>query len=128
MNADATRNYFLSKPEAILDYPFGPDVEVYKVKGKMFGTLGWEQELARINLKCDPEQALMLRDVFDAVVPGYHMNKAHWNTVLLDGSLPAGELQRMIDHSYGLVVRKMPKADRTSLEVEYGKEHLYNAL
>ncbi len=125
MDDEGAKNYFLSRPEAWLDFPFGDDVYVFKVRNKMFGTLGWEQGLARINLKCDPEQALMLRDVFDAVLPGYHMNKAHWNTVLLDGSIPSGEIERMIDLSYALVVKKMPKAERLSLEVKYGSENLY---
>ncbi len=127
MDDDGANQYFLSRPEAWLDFPFGDDVYVFKVRNKMFGTLGWEKELARINLKCDPEQALMLRDVFDAVLPGYHMNKAHWNTVLLDGSIPAGEIERMIDHSYALVVKKLPKAERVSLEVKHGSEALYRA-
>ena len=125
MKDDAVQAYFLSRPEAWLDFPFGPDVYVFKVRNKMFGTLGWEDGLARINLKCDPQQAVMLRDVFDAVLPGYHMNKAHWNTVLLDGSLPAGEIERMIDHSYGLVVKKLPRAERVAMEVKYGKDVLY---
>ncbi len=125
MDGDGAKRYFLSRPEAWLDFPFGDDVYVFKVRNKMFGTLGWEQGLARINLKCDPEQALMLRDVFDSVLPGYHMNKAHWNTVLLDGSIPTGEIERMIDLSYALVVKKLPKAERLSLEVKYGSENLY---
>ena len=89
MDADVAQAYFLSQPEARLDFPFGPDVYVFKVREKMFGTLGWSDEIARVNLKCDPEQALMLRDVFPSVLPGYHMNKTHWNTVLLDGSIPS---------------------------------------
>ena len=127
MDADAVKAYFLSRPEAWLDYPFGPDVGVFKVANKMFGTLGWEDELARINLKCEPEQAMFLRDTFSAVLPGYHMNKTHWNTVLLDGSIPPGEVERMIDHSYALVVKKLPKAKRVSLEVQYGKDLVYRA-
>ena len=127
MNADAARRYFLGRPEAWQDYPFGPDVEVFKVKNKMFGTLGWEAGLARINLKCDPEQALILRDVFASVLPGYHMNKAHWNTVLLDDSIPSSEIERMIDHSYALVVKKLPRAERVGLEVRYGKDVVYAA-
>lgn len=125
MDGETAKQYFLSRPEAWLDYPFGPDVCVFKIRKKMFGTLGWEADLARINLKCDPEQAIMLRDVFDAVLPGYHMNKTHWNTVLLDGSLPAGEIERMIDLSYALVTRSLPKAERVALEVKYGREQLY---
>ena len=125
---EKAKSYLLSKPDAELDYPFGPDVAVPKVRGRMFATLGEEAGVARMNLKCDPEEALMLRDVFDAVLPGYHMNKTHWNTVLLDGSLPRGEIERMIDHSYALVVKKLKKAERTALEVRYGSERLYRGL
>lgn len=125
MNADQARAYFLSRPEAIEDFPFGPDVYVFKIKGRMFGTLGFENDLARINLKCDPEEAMALRDIFEAVVPGYHMNKAHWNTVLLDGSIPRGEIERMIDRSYGLVVGKLKKIDRVALEIAHGTDTIY---
>jgi predicted DNA-binding protein (MmcQ/YjbR family) len=107
------------------DFPFGPDVYVYKIGGRMFATLASEAGLARMNLKCDPEEALFLRDLFAAVRPGYHMNKAHWNTVLLDGSVPRGELERMIDRSYGLVVRKLARAERLALETRHGREALY---
>ena len=127
MDGDAARAYFLARPDAWLDFPFGPDVYVFKVGSKMFGTLSWEAELARINLKCEPTQAQMLRDVFPAVLPGYHMNKTHWNTVLLDGSVPTGELERMIDHSYAQVVAKLPRAERLALEVKYGKNAVYAA-
>ncbi len=125
MDFDAARTYFLSRPEAVEDFPFGPDVYVYKILGKMFATLGTEDGLARMNLKCDPEEALALRDIYEAVLPGYHMNKAHWNTVLLDGSIPRGEIERMIDRSYGLVVRKLRKKTREGLEVRHGKEAIY---
>ena len=127
MNGEEAKAYLLKRPEAWLDFPFGPDVYVLKVKDKMFATLGWQDGLARINLKCDPEQAQMLREVFAAVLPGYHMNKTHWNTVLLDGSIPIGEVERMIDHSYGLVVRKLPKKQRLALEVKYSKSVVYAA-
>ena len=82
------RAYLSSKPEAIEDYPFGPDAAVYKVQGKMFALVFVQQGECRVNLKCDPQEAMELRHVFDAVLPGYHMNKRHWNTVRLDGSLP----------------------------------------
>ena len=91
----------------------------------MFGTLAWEADLARINLKCEPEQAVILRDVFASVLPGYHMNKTHWNTVLLDGSIPIGEIERMIDHSYAQVVKKLPRPERLGLEIKYGKDSVY---
>jgi predicted DNA-binding protein (MmcQ/YjbR family) len=78
-----------------------------KIKGKMFATLVEQDGQARTNLKCDPDEAAMLRDIFSAVIPGYHMNKRHWNTVALDGDVPLGEIKRMIDRSYGLVVKSL---------------------
>jgi predicted DNA-binding protein (MmcQ/YjbR family) len=125
VNAEAARVRLPSQPEAYEDHPFGPDVAVFKVRSKMFATLGYEGDVARINLKCDPEEALVLRDIFDAVLPGYHMNKAHWNTVILDGSIPRGEIEQMIDRSYGLVVKGLKKSERTSLETRYGRDRLY---
>jgi len=122
---DATKSYMLTRPEAFEDFPFGPDVSVFKVRSKMFATLGERNGNAEINLKCDPEEAIVLRDIFDAVIPGYHMNKAHWNTVILNKSIPRAEIERMIDRSYGLVVKGMKKADRTSLEIKYGKDTIY---
>lgn len=125
MDYDATKSYMLTRPEAFEDFPFGPDVSVFKVRSKMFATLGERNGNAEINLKCDPEEAIVLRDIFDAVIPGYHMNKAHWNTVILNKSIPRAEIERMIDRSYGLVVKGMKKADRTSLEIKYGKDTIY---
>ena len=125
MDADKTRAYLLSKPEAWVDYPFGPGPAVFKVRQKMFALLMNDATGPRLNLKCDPVQAQMLRDVFEAVQPGYHMNKRHWNTVLLDGSLPDGEVQRMIDHSYSLVVRGLKVVERKALELAWGTETLY---
>ncbi|MBU2965410.1 MmcQ/YjbR family DNA-binding protein [Amphritea sp. 2_MG-2023] len=125
MDYEATRHYMLSRPEAWEDFPFYPHIAVMKVRHKMFATLSMDGDIARMNLKCDPAEAQMLRDIFSAVLPGYHMNKRHWNTVLLDGSIPAGELQRMIDRSYGLVVKGLPRKDRLPLELQYGAERLY---
>ena len=125
MDAKAAQAYLLSKPEAREDFPFGPDVAVMKVRDKMFATLGEEQGEGRMNLKCDPDQALALRDIFTAVLPGYHMNKKHWNTIKLDGSIPEGEIQRMIDHSFALVVGGLPKKVREGMEVRHGREALY---
>ncbi|PIE43456.1 MAG: hypothetical protein CSA50_04910 [Gammaproteobacteria bacterium] len=122
MNEADLKQYLLGKPEAIEDYPFGPDVSVFKICGKMFALIGFENEVMQINLKCDPDEAAQLRDVFDAVIPGYHMNKTHWNTVIIDGSLPDGEIQRMIDNSYSLVVKGLKKAERTRLEITHGKD------
>jgi predicted DNA-binding protein (MmcQ/YjbR family) len=125
MDALQARDYLLSKPEAWEDYPFGPGAAVFKIRQKMFGLLIQDAAGARLNLKCDPLQAQMLRDIFEAVTPGYHMNKRHWNTVLLDGSLPDGEVQRLIDHSYGLVVRGLKVVERRALELAWGAEALY---
>lgn len=127
MDGETARLYLMSKPEAIEDWPFGPDVAVFKVRDKMFATLAYEHEheQARINLKCDPNQALILRDVFDAVIPGYHMNKQHWNTVILDGTIADEELRAMIDQSYRLVVKGMKKSVRSSLELMYGSDQIY---
>ena len=125
MNGEEARKYFLSRPEAIEDFPFRFDIHVFKIRKKMFGTLSYRDRMGYINLKCDPEEAMVLRDVFEAVRPGYHMNKAHWNTVTLDGSIPSGEIERMIDRSYGLVVRKLRKTERITLEIKYGLEEVY---
>ena len=96
MNHKQVRLYLLSKPEALEEFPFGPDVAVFKVKHKMFATLALgksneeNNKIWWVNLKCDPQEAVMLRDIFPAVIPGYHMNKLHWNTVKLDNSIPDG--------------------------------------
>lgn len=118
MKLSEIKQYLLAKPETREDYPFGPDVAVYKVKDKMFATRSSHQGVDNMNLKCDPQEALALRDIFDAVKPGYHMNKKHWNTIILDGSIPDNEIKRMIDNSFLLVVKGMPKKDRLSLEIK----------
>jgi len=125
MNYNSTKKYLLSKPESIEDYPFGADVMVPKIKGKMFATLSFNKGVANMNLKCEPNHAFELRDIFPAVIEGYHMNKKHWNTVILDDSIPNGEIERMIDHSYTLVVKKLKKVEREALELSYGKDVLY---
>lgn len=111
------KTYLLNKPEALEDFPFGADISVFKVKGKMFATLAWGQDKTHfwMNLKCDPNEALALRDIFTSVIPGYHMNKQHWNTIILDDSIPQGEVERMIDNSYMLVVNKMTKKEQSSI-------------
>jgi predicted DNA-binding protein (MmcQ/YjbR family) len=125
MDADSARKYLLCRPEAWEDYPFGPEVAVFKIGKKMFATLGYEGDSARVNLKCDPDEAQFLRDMFEAVTPGYHMNKTHWNTVVLDGSIPTPEIERMMDRSFGLVVRSMKKAERERLVITHGKTAIY---
>ena len=102
-------------PEAEEGEPFGPGILVYKVaRQKMFALLtgGSDGGPATVNLKCDPELALELRHQFPAVTPGWHMNKRHWNSVLLDGTVPGDELVEMLRHSYVLVARSLRRADR----------------
>lgn len=98
---------------------------MFKVLGKMFGTLGERNGAAEINLKCDPQQAVALREIFPGVIPGYHMNKLHWNTVILNGSVPTPEISRMVDHSYALVVRGLKKAERESLVIRHGRAAVF---
>ncbi len=108
--------YFLSKPGAEASYPFGEGTRVYKVFGKMFGLIGEDADPLRVNLKCDPDDALALRKQYPAIKPGYHMNKEHWNSLYMDGSLPVGLVRELIDHSYGLVAAKLSQAKQRKLE------------
>lgn len=115
--------YCASKPGVTEEYPFDEVTLVLKVMGKMFALIPYEpyegrdnEQPPRVNLKCDPVLAEVLRNTYDAVQPGYHMNKRHWNTVIVDGSIPPDELYEMIDHSYDLVVKGLTKADRELLE------------
>jgi predicted DNA-binding protein (MmcQ/YjbR family) len=108
MDYQQARTYILNHPAASEDFPFGPETAVYRVHHKIFALLTLEQGEARVSLKCDPSEALALRDLFKAVTPGYHLNKKHWNTVILDGTVPIGEIRRMIDNSYALVIAGLP--------------------
>ena len=107
------REYCLKKHRAIESAPFGPDVLVFKVGGKMFALAALDEVAPRVNLKCDPDLALDLRDRYEQVTPGYHMNKKHWNTVEIEGGIPDAELRKMIDHSYDLVALSLPKSTAT---------------
>src|SRR3982751_930178 len=104
MHLESFRDYCLKKPHVTEGTPFGEDVLVFKVAGKMFALAALDEVPATANLKCDPDRALELRDRYEQVRPGYHMNKKHWNTVDLAGSIPRAELRKMVDHSYELVV------------------------
>ncbi len=96
--------YILSMPDARLDYPFGKDVAVYKVQDKMFALISEGSVPLRISLKCDPQLAEVLREKYESVMPGYHLNKKHWNTIVLSGQLDWQEVQALIVHSYNLVL------------------------
>ncbi len=112
MNLEELRADLLSRPCAVEDFPFDTVTLVVKVSGKMFALVGTKDLPLRLNLKCEPEKAVVLREYYDSVLPGYHMNKRHWNTVVLDGSIPDDEILSMIDDSYALVVAGLPRSKR----------------
>jgi len=97
------------------DLPFGPDVLVFRVAGKIFALMDVDTFVS-VNLKCDPERAIDLRERYPGITPGYHMNKQHWNTVLTDGSVPAKLILELADHSYDLVRASLPKKLRDGLK------------
>ena len=109
MDAAEFREYCLAKPGATEGTPFGPEVLVFKVGGKIFALTSLDEVPITVNLKCDPDLALDLRDRYEQVSPGYHMNKKHWNTVEIATGIPDVELRTMIDHSYELVTKSLPK-------------------
>lgn len=114
MNIEDIREYCLSKKGADESFPFDEDTLVFKVGGKMFALMSLE-EGASINLKCEPEKAIELRERYLEIKPGYHMNKKHWNTVLYNGSLSDKMIKELIDHSYSLVVKGLPKKVRDEI-------------
>ena len=115
MNIEEYRTYCIFKPGVTEEFPFDNETLVFKVMGKVFA-LANVSEFRSINLKCDPEKAVELRDRYAAVLPGYHMNKKHWNTITFDGSIADILLKQWIDESYNLVVLTLPKSKRLSLE------------
>jgi predicted DNA-binding protein (MmcQ/YjbR family) len=116
MNLENLREYCLAKPGVEETTPFGPDTLVFKVIGKAFLLTGFENSPIRFNVKCDPEKAIDLRERYACVLPGWHMNKKHWNTIVVDGSVPVKLVKEWIDDSYQLVVDSLPKKDKTKLE------------
>ena len=115
MNFEQLQNAMLNKKGAVEETPFGPQALVYKVMGKMFALIAWEENPLSMTLKCDPDFALALRAEYEAVTAGYHMSKKHWNTIVLDGTVPEDLIMTMIDDSYALVVKGLKKADRLIL-------------
>ena len=116
MHIEEFHQYCLAKKGVEETFPFGEVTLVFKVMGKMFALTGLDEEIFTVNLKCDPEYAVELREEYEEIQPGYHMSKKHWNTVNFEGSLSEGLLMKLIDHSYDLVVSKLPKKDREILE------------
>ena len=115
IDAEALRSWCLARPGVTEEMPFGPVTTVFKVAGKLFALSALDSEPLQISLKCEPELAEALRRDHAAVIPGYHLNKRHWNTVLCDGSLPDEMIIDMVEDSYDLVVEGLPKATRAEL-------------
>ncbi len=115
MNIESFQAYCLAKQGVTEEFPFGEETMVYKVMGKIFALTSLDSTPFSFNLKCDPEKAIQLREEYDCVLPGYHMNKKHWNTVLADGSVKDPVLREWIDHSYDLVVQSLPRKVREQI-------------
>jgi predicted DNA-binding protein (MmcQ/YjbR family) len=109
MDFDSLKKFLFDKPGSKLEFPFGPDTLVFKVMGKMYTLVSWQADPLRISVKCDPEEAIILREKYSAIQPAYHMSKIHWNTITLDGTIPDEEIYAMINESFRLVVAVMPK-------------------
>jgi predicted DNA-binding protein (MmcQ/YjbR family) len=111
MNIEEFREYCMLKPWVTEEFPFDEVTLVFKLAGKVFVLTNLDGDWS-LNLKCDPERAIELREQYPAIQPGYHMNKVHWNTVMMDGSLSQKLILELIDHSYQLVVAKLPKSKK----------------
>ncbi len=116
MNIESISEYCRKKKGVTEDFPFDEDTLAIRVINKIFLLASLEKIPLQMNLKCDPEYAVELRERYDSVQPGFHMNKSHWNTVVIDGSIPNSELKEMIDHSYEQVVKGLKKADKEKLK------------
>lgn len=115
MDLAGLRAHCLAKPGTSAEYPFGPGALVLKVGGKIFAIVAEEDQPLTVSLKCEPELAAGLRETYDAVAPGYHLDKRHWNTVTLDGTVPDRDVRDWIDDSYDLVVASLPRRTRETL-------------
>lgn len=116
MNIEELRTYCLTKPGVSEELPFGPDTLVFKVGGKIFLLVGLDAQPLSFNVKCNPERAIELREQYPhSVFPGYHMNKQHWNTIIVNGELSIQHLQHHIDHSYELIFNKLPQKLRDDI-------------
>jgi len=114
-NLNTIRSILAAKKGAVEEYPFGPGAMVYKAGGKIFAIVSIDSDPLSISLKCEPMEAEALRAEYPAITPGYHLNKKHWNTVVLDGSVPNDLVEDMIDGSYDLIVKSLSKVDRLHL-------------
>ena len=116
MHIEEFRMYCLSKPEVTEEFPFDETTLVFKVMGKMFALTGLDSPEFKVNLKCDPDRSIELREDYDGIIAGFHMNKKHWNTVSPEGSLSNELFRELIDHSYDLVVKGLPRKLRDQMK------------
>jgi len=116
MDLEGIRKYCLEKKNSTESFPFGETTLVFKVCGKVFLPMAMDSWPLQFNVKCDPDLAVELREAYSAVIPGFHMNKKHWNTVIVNGQLPSKLIREMIDASYALVVKSLPLKERKKLE------------
>lgn len=123
MSPVALREYCLSFPGAQETFPFGPNTSVFKVAGKMFALSQLGADSLRVSLKCEPQLAQALRESYAEVLPGYHLNKRHWNTVIVDGALPEQMVKDLIEDSYDLIVGQLPVFRRQELQSTTDAEH-----
>jgi predicted DNA-binding protein (MmcQ/YjbR family) len=115
MNIETLREYCLSKKAVTEDFPFGETTLVFRIKDKIFLLVALDADPLQFNAKSDPEKAIELREAYDAIKPGYHMNKKHWNTIVVDGNISTKLIKEMIDDSYDLIVQSLPKKSREEL-------------
>lgn len=109
------RDYMLSMPHTADDFPFGPQAMVFRVAGKIFGIMSWEQNPVVISLKCDPDRAVQLREQHAGITGAWHLNKTHWNGVTMDDSVSLDLVKELMDHSYELIVASLPKKVREEI-------------
>jgi predicted DNA-binding protein (MmcQ/YjbR family) len=117
MNIEELREYCIGKRGTTEGFPFGEETLVFKVVNKIFLLTSLEENPLQFNVKCNPEMAVSLRDSYSCVRPGYHMNKTHWNTIIIDGSVSDSMLKEWIDHSYNLIVQSLPKKEREKIKL-----------
>jgi predicted DNA-binding protein (MmcQ/YjbR family) len=115
MNIESLREYCLRKKNVAEEFPFGDSTLVFKVMGKIFLLASLDSSPLQFNVKSDPDKAIEMRETYDSVRPGYHMNKKHWNTILADGNIPVKKIRELIDDSYTLVVKSLPKKNQSGL-------------
>jgi predicted DNA-binding protein (MmcQ/YjbR family) len=116
VNSTELRNWCLERPGAVEEFPFGPEHSVFKVGGKVFAISALERAPLEVSVKCEPELAVELRNSYAAIRPGYHLNKRHWNTITLDGSLPDQLVRDLVEDSYDLIVSALPKRVQRELQ------------